>query len=153
MMLDLLPREILFEILSRLPVKFLPRVKCVCKALLCLISDPIFANMLASRGPKYLISSSSGLKSLDCSKASFTVQGALTNLDFPPSRDEIINISSIEIEGSCNGLKLPDLVINLIGDVRIWGFGYDSYINDYKVVCATIASSRRHCCDPDNGCR
>ncbi|KAL9418823.1 hypothetical protein AB3S75_036722 [Citrus x aurantiifolia] len=181
MMLDLLPREILFEILSRLPVKFLRRVKCVCKALLCLISDPIFTNMLASRGPKFLILSSSGLQSLDCSKASFTVQGALTNPDFHLPRDEIINISSIEIEGSCNGLacvalkindnkenyrklflwnpstgiykKLPDLVLNLTGDVRMWGFGYDSSINDYKVVCATIASSGRHCRDPDSDFR
>ncbi|KAH9703075.1 hypothetical protein KPL70_010986 [Citrus sinensis] len=125
MMLNLLPREILFEILSLLPVKFLPRVKCLCKALLCLILDPIFANVLASRGPKILISSSSGLKSLDCSKASFTFQRALTNLNFPPSYDKIINFSSIEIEGSCNGL----------------------------VVCATIASSRRHCCDPDSDYR
>ncbi|KDO67630.1 hypothetical protein CISIN_1g036973mg [Citrus sinensis] len=152
-MLNLLPREILFEILSLLPVKFLPRVKCLCKALLCLILDPIFANVLASRGPKILISSSSGLKSLDCSKASFTFQRALTNLNFPPSYDKIINFSSIEIEGSCNGLKLPDLVLNLIGDVLMWGFGYDSSINDYKVVCATIASSRRHCCDPDSDYR
>ena len=112
MMLNLLPREILFEILSLLPVKFLPRVKCLCKALLCLILDPIFANVLASRGPKILISSSSGLKSLDCSKASFTFQRALTNLNFPPSYDKIINFSSIEIEGSCNGLVVVALKIN-----------------------------------------
>ena len=44
---DLLPHELL---LLWLLVKFLPWIKCVCKAFLCQISDPIFANMLLSNG-------------------------------------------------------------------------------------------------------
>ncbi|KAL1352749.1 F-box protein CPR1 [Arachis duranensis] len=41
--LDLLPRELVSKILSRLPVKLLLRCKCVCKSWFDIITDPHFA--------------------------------------------------------------------------------------------------------------
>ncbi|CAL5021768.1 unnamed protein product [Urochloa decumbens] len=44
-----LPEDIIFDVLSRLPVRTLCRLRCVCKAWRALISDPAFAAAQGSR--------------------------------------------------------------------------------------------------------
>ncbi|KAK2393801.1 F-box/kelch-repeat protein [Trifolium repens] len=150
-----LPVYLIPEILSRLPVKPLLQLRCVCKSWKSLISDPIFAKKHLALSTRY----------------------SLHDICFPPkyvlksySLDSVLtNVAQIEIPsnhygyfsyffGSCNGILClavdgPDFLL-----VRLWnpsirkfkelppisepnnfdtwmyGFGYDSTSDNYKVV-------------------
>ncbi|XVE81980.1 hypothetical protein DITRI_Ditri15bG0110200 [Diplodiscus trichospermus] len=97
-MSNFLNRDIIEEILTRLPVKSLLRFKCVCKSWKSLISSPSFARLHLERssGTKILTSTPSALKLLEYE----TWFGGEICLDFPPkSRDRRVGIM-----GSCHGL-------------------------------------------------
>lgn len=153
-----IPKDILVaEILCRLPIKSLLRFKCVSKEWYSLISDPKFALYLQKRQGEInnnntthqrvllLTISPDRLQSFDCLSRCITD----LNFNFPfQSRPNVII-------GSCNGLvcmallgskdffiynpstrvykKLPDPDISL-GSPYLYGFGYDSSTDDYKVL-------------------
>ncbi|KAI8556193.1 hypothetical protein RHMOL_Rhmol05G0233000 [Rhododendron molle] len=156
-----LPPEIIAAVLSRLPVKSLLRLRCVCKSWRSLISNPKFAKThlsLASANTDYsnhrLILSGSypytdfkscSLYSILNEKSDCAVQ-----LDCPLKRPNL----RVTIWGCCDGLvcigtgrevciwnpstgkykRLPDFVeMSYIG-YSWFGFGYDEGIDDYKVV-------------------
>ncbi|KAI8556196.1 hypothetical protein RHMOL_Rhmol05G0233300 [Rhododendron molle] len=155
-----LPPEIIAAVLSRLPVKSLLRLRCVCKSWRSLISNPKFAKThlsLASANTDYsnhrLILSGSypytdfkscSLYSILNEKSDCAVQ-----LDCPLKRPNL----RVTIWGCCDGLvcigtgsvvciwnpstgkykRLPDFEMAYI--CYSWfGFGYDECIDDYKVV-------------------
>lgn len=159
-MSDILPNDVVIDILSRLPVKSLLRFQLVSKPWLSLISSPDFATLQydasKNRPQKILILNHSLPQSLDSSATTFDYQNASTPLDFPFKKPYDTNVHVI---GSCHGLvcvafgnyediviwnpstgahrKLPNLDISS-GDTRYQcGFGYDSSTNDYKVFLAT----------------
>ncbi|KAF7837207.1 F-box/kelch-repeat protein [Senna tora] len=161
--MPILPPELIVEILSWLPVKFLLRFRCVCKYWKSLISDPQFAK-------KHLRMSTMDTKFtrhniIFCfAKPRFTVRSC--------SLDSVCNnlpTSAVKMKyplkarnrydllvGSCNGLlcfaikqshvlvwnpsiriskKSPYLDIQRReGSYTIYGFGYDHLTDKYKVV-------------------
>lgn len=156
-----IPKDILeAEILCRLSIKSLLRFKCVSKEWHCLISDPKFAlyrqkkqgeidnNNTIHQRVLVLAISPDRLQSLHCLTRCITE----LNFNFPfESRPNVII-------GSCNGLvcmslhgckdffiynpstrahkKLPDPDISL-GSPYLYGFGYDSCTDDYKVLAVS----------------
>ncbi|XP_058739569.1 F-box/kelch-repeat protein At3g23880-like [Vicia villosa] len=116
--------ELISEILSRLPVKTLMQIKCVCKSWKTLISDPAFAKLHLQRSPKnthFLLIPEWSMpdEDWDCSVVPFTV----TDLIESPlliignyrlrcitisydhrSHYRLRNMDCWKIVGSCNGL-------------------------------------------------
>ncbi|KAL2463316.1 F-box/kelch-repeat protein [Forsythia ovata] len=157
-----LPREIITEILLRLPVKSLLKFRCVSKSWLSLISSPRFIkthleistnNNIYSHNKIIFISASASHILYTCS--------FYPEIDDNPTMDivPIYNHSShtervVRIVGSCNGLIClvlePRIVVILnpatkksrklpvsVKSNRLtmdYGFGYDESNNDYKVV-------------------
>ncbi|OMO95191.1 hypothetical protein CCACVL1_05506 [Corchorus capsularis] len=179
-----LPQDIIEDILSRLPVKSLLRLRCMSKSCNFSISkDQSFARMQlkrALRSPKsssqkILLSSffSPYLRSLDYEKENcFGEERAISKRVFPADK------TTPKVVGSCHGLlclafrgcediylwnpttrdynKLPDhphLLPNKYptADHRsytysfVYGFGYDSFSDDYKVLlgCNTSTTKQR----------
>ncbi|XP_059647285.1 F-box/kelch-repeat protein At3g06240-like isoform X2 [Cornus florida] len=150
-----LPQELLIDILSRLPAKSLCRFKCVSKPWLTLISDPHFAQTHLNRNkPQRVILLSDYLYSVDCDETSDSASVMATKLDFPPIDypNELIDIL-----GSWNGLilianeenakfllnpttreskKLPKspFALDPFSSYTMYGLGYDSSTDDYKVL-------------------
>ncbi|XP_058198388.1 F-box/kelch-repeat protein At3g06240-like [Rhododendron vialii] len=149
------PPEILADILSRLPVKFLCQLKCVSPSWNSLISSPCFAKTHLKRNPPsqkiILVCVSEDLYSVDFANAN----PAAKKLDFPSVQRS--HHRWTEVLGSCNGLllvsgkgystsllnpttrerkKLPTcpLSFSLEPYVYLHGFGHDSFTDDYKVV-------------------
>ncbi|THG05611.1 F-box/kelch-repeat protein At3g23880-like [Camellia sinensis] len=143
-----LPQELIFEILSRLPVKFVLQFRCVCKSWCSLISHPQFVKThlnITSIRPQIDLNSCS-IDSILC-KQFDTVAG----LDNYPSK---IHHSLYRVVGSCNGLVCvaikDDAVFlwnpstrksNRLPKIKLlscyfvsFGFGYDESIDDYKLV-------------------
>ncbi|XP_059628475.1 F-box/kelch-repeat protein At3g06240-like [Cornus florida] len=148
-----LPEEILVDILSRLPVKSLCRFKCVSIPWHSLITDPRFVKTHLNRNNRCekIIVNSDSLYSVDCTEASNNHDVTATKLDMPS------NIHCTYILGSCNGLilvadkdQLPKFLLNpstrefkelpkfsiepIHYRFRMYGFGYDSSTDEYKVV-------------------
>ncbi|CAO2818292.1 unnamed protein product [Amaranthus hypochondriacus] len=148
-----LPKEIITEILSRLPVKSLLRFTSVCKSWYLLIKNPKFAKLhlnqsLISQSNRHLILFHHSLYlsqiDLDSNHLSFS------KLNHPLDHQKTI------VLGSCNGVtcisdfsksefflfnpltkshrKLPSIPIQDLEDEVIFGFGYDSKNDDYKVL-------------------
>lgn len=96
--------DVMIEILSRLPLKSLLRVRCV-----CIISDPLFISNYSSRNPQYRVSGFylqkflflrlySGLRFIPCTgQEDAAPQPSLSFID-----DE----NGVCIKHSCNGLLL-----------------------------------------------
>ncbi|KAI8556192.1 hypothetical protein RHMOL_Rhmol05G0232900 [Rhododendron molle] len=155
-----LPPEIIAAVLSRLPVKSLLRLRCVCKSWRSLVSNPEFAKThlsLASANTDYsnqrLILSSSyprtDVKSCSLYSILNEKSDSAVQLDCPLKRPNL----GVTIWGGCDGLVcignkrevciwnpstgkykgLPDFEMAYI--CYSWfGFGYDEGIDDYKVV-------------------
>jgi F-box interacting protein len=164
-----LPHEMIIQILLRLPIKSLLRLKCVCKSWFSLISDSHFANShfhlaATTRTHRILFISTPALET--------------RSIDFEtPFRDEStsasLNLSFMhpqshfnhEIKGSCRGF----VFLHRSSDIYLWnpstgahkqiplspidsnlddkyfcflyGFGYDRSTNDYLVVSLSCDTS------------
>ncbi|KAI8526937.1 hypothetical protein RHMOL_Rhmol12G0037600 [Rhododendron molle] len=167
-----IPDQIVLEILSRLPIRFLLRFRCVCKVWRSTISHPKFTFSL----PRYRQIASrtrdGTLYSIDHNEASSS------DLIFKPMLNNNNNLDAssinrlfIRILGSCNGL----LLVSQYSDLYLWnpstgqcnkvlsfvvdrsedyyviassGLCYDSLTDDYKAVMvnrglATVVSFKR----------
>ncbi|XP_058201549.1 F-box protein CPR1-like [Rhododendron vialii] len=159
---ETLPLEIPTDILSRLPIKSLCRLKCVSPTWKSLISSPDFAqahlNRTNSQNPNtslkiILVSTSHALYSVDFSDANPTAM----KLDFPSAEQH--SDKWVKVFSSSHGLLLvsdksnsnllllnpstrecrklpPPIVLNTAhpGFYLLYGVGYDSSGKDYKVV-------------------
>ncbi|XP_059629340.1 F-box/kelch-repeat protein At3g06240-like [Cornus florida] len=156
--------ELMIDILSRLPAKSLCRFKCVSKSWFALISSPHFAKTHLNRSnnnkcEKVLLSSDSldSLYSIDCTETSINDDVIATKLDFPKiEHPDLLNY----ILASCNGLvlvsdedytkfllnpstgeskKLPNFlfVVDSSPLCCMYGIGYDSAADNYKVVAVS----------------
>ncbi|KAI8556194.1 hypothetical protein RHMOL_Rhmol05G0233100 [Rhododendron molle] len=156
-----LPPEIIAAVLSRLPVKSLLRLRCVCKSWRSLISNPKFVKThlsLASANTDYsnhrLILNSSypctDVKSCSLSSILNEKSDSAVQLDCPFKGPNF----GVKIWGCCDGLVcigtgrevciwnpstgkykgLPDFVEMSYICYSWFGFGYDEGIDDYKVV-------------------
>lgn len=155
-MVATLPYEIIEEILSRLPVKSLGRLRCVSKLWRSLISDPHFIKMhLKQRLRHKVFMSFISRRKIQFFDYEALLNGdddensAVKNLQFPV---EMGSIRSVKLLGSCNGLLCLGLgernviVWNpCVGEYKkvqepegegdgSYGFGYDSCNDDYKLV-------------------
>ncbi|XP_059628440.1 F-box/kelch-repeat protein At3g06240-like [Cornus florida] len=157
--LPILPRHLILEILSRLPVKSLVRFKSVSKSWLTLFTDPFFVKMHLNRSHKR--------KKLvfPCKGSEFNYGMRLVvfssdNIDEPRKIhvDSLLQFpaaesSSIRILGSCDGLILcltDDRFLHMVNpstrefqtlsespfntSFPSYGFGYDGSTDDYKIV-------------------
>ncbi|XP_060206774.1 F-box protein CPR1-like isoform X2 [Lycium barbarum] len=163
--IPILPEEIITEILTRLPVKSLLKFRSVSKSWLALISSPQFINTHLSLSKNkedthhILISGSSGAKRIfkECSISSLFYDSVtqVLDLDFPIE-------NRIDFTVSCNGLifladyikysllwnpttrkhkNLPDFKPRFKKNYYvIYGFGYDEFRDDYKVVGISYGS-------------
>ncbi|GLT96490.1 hypothetical protein SLE2022_141060 [Rubroshorea leprosula] len=158
--LHLLPREILLEILSRLPITSLIHFKATSHAGYDLIADPrlppMFRNRLSNSNP-YLILSKYDFLALPPCQLYFVdsedCSGRVTKMD-PPRHSEVNNLV-----GSCNGLLCLSiiggssesdslLIYNpFVGDAvrvppanrfpnqsEVFGFGFHPRTGEFKVV-------------------
>ncbi|XWS13366.1 hypothetical protein CRYUN_Cryun36dG0031400 [Craigia yunnanensis] len=114
-----LPLDIIVNILSRLPVKFLIQLKCVCKPWLSLISDPQFTKLHLSQSKKNSNFSSlrvllitEPLESAVCEASGDDLDDEsklICEIAYPaamkktPDSDELVD-GWFDFGGSCNGL-------------------------------------------------
>ncbi|XP_022734817.1 F-box protein CPR30-like [Durio zibethinus] len=112
-----LPEDIIVNILSRLPVKYLIQLKCVSKPWLSLISDPQFAKLHLAQSKKNSISQrvlliSEPLESAACEASDDDLDDAsklIFELKYPaamkktPDSVELVN-AWLDLGGSCDGL-------------------------------------------------
>ncbi|CAK7334613.1 unnamed protein product [Dovyalis caffra] len=161
------PSEIILEILSRLPVKCLVRFKCVSKTWRSLISHPEFAKYTSNvprRTTVLTITKSLSTSPFPCifdPEEYCDDDGNLltSQLHFPMAYPEY---NYIFILGSCNGLVCGLLESDPL--IHIWnpstresrevalpnyldayecfcGFGYDSQLDDYKIIVGSMSTS------------
>ncbi|XP_054806713.1 F-box/kelch-repeat protein At3g23880-like [Prosopis cineraria] len=159
----ILPPELIENILSRLPVKVLLQLRCVCKSWLSLISDPKFAKLhlrLSTADRQFthhhVVFCFPGLRCTVKSCPVASIRDRLptdaVKLKYPLKKRNRYDF----IVGSCNGLlcfairpshiliwnpsirkckKYPSLDYQRRdGSYIIYGFGYDQSIDNYKVV-------------------
>ncbi|KAL2339950.1 hypothetical protein Fmac_007890 [Flemingia macrophylla] len=153
-----LPEELIWEILLRVPVRSLVQFRCVCKSWNSLISDPQFAKdhlrTTATDPNQRLVSSLMGNPKI----VSFSVQSLIQSLSSPARARRFSMSDKFHILGSCNGLLcLCDIHQRCI---RLWnpsirfrskrfptgvtpdtgithhGFGYDHLTDSYKLLVA-----------------
>ncbi|KAL4619413.1 hypothetical protein ACB092_06G077700 [Castanea dentata] len=157
-----LPRELIVDILSRLPVKSLCRFKCVSKPWRTLISRPDFVKTHLRRAQfkRLILASNDSLYSIE-HETSFENDVVAVAIDYFPL-DQNHQSYPIEMIGSCNGLlclkpqpntffvfnpathesaRIPDAPTPYGFDHAILahGFGYAPSIDDYKLVKAVNA--------------
>ncbi|KAL6124528.1 hypothetical protein ACLB2K_077040 [Fragaria x ananassa] len=147
--------DLLIDILSRLPVKTLVRFRCVCKSWRVLISDShLVTTHLRRSNRRRLLFSLAPYQSIDIRALNDVVCHHLISKHFRPVVLPVY-IGALKIVGSCNGLVCllgnSELIVvwnpstrhaRLLtvpnefrfGSIRFYGFGYDSTIDDYKVV-------------------
>lgn len=149
------PTEIITAIFSRLPVKSLLRFRCVSKTLCCLIDSPYFI--------KYHLNQSLISKSNSHRTIISVCNGKIYSSEFDSNRLNLLSQLGTEIVGSCNGLlclllgqeiylfnpstrehKLLPSLPDRASRREVYGFGYDSVNDDYKVV-----RIRRHLKKPE----
>ncbi|GAU16389.1 hypothetical protein TSUD_117380 [Trifolium subterraneum] len=165
--LPTLPLDLIEEIFSRLPVKLLLQLRCVCKRWNSLISDPKFVK-------KHLSHLTRRIHFISCLDQSYNniltsypldslftneVTTSVTQFEYPPNNYEFFDC----IVGSCNGIlcladyvnsfvllcnpslgkfkELPSLQV-LIEVAISYGFGYDHVNDNYKVVALLNHTSR-----------
>ncbi|KAK9052806.1 hypothetical protein SSX86_029436 [Deinandra increscens subsp. villosa] len=153
-----IPPEIITDILHRLPAKSLGRFRCVSKNWLALISDPRFIKIHQNTSNRHhLISDShhNSLYSLPLINQNdekpknlsllfphaylFILHGSCNGLVFGSIDDFIGNNSLVVLNPTTNELiELPEsgyeMLNNLLEIDIMYGFGYDSVTDDYKVV-------------------
>ncbi|XP_059665480.1 F-box protein CPR1-like [Cornus florida] len=153
-MSDYLPEDVLIDIFTRLPIKTLLQIRCVCKSLYALINNPSFITAHINRTishtntPLLLLNYHIDKKehySIHCDDKTF-VECTVCHS----------SISYLRVVGSCNGLIcLSDDIHGYTDLIILWnpaidksvtltfasdshecvlGFGFDSRANDYKVV-------------------
>ncbi|XVF37942.1 hypothetical protein REPUB_Repub20aG0054700 [Reevesia pubescens] len=114
-----LPRDIIVDILSRLPVKYLIQLKCVCKPWLSLISDPQFAKLHLAQSKKNnsfnclrVLLITEPLESATCEASGDDLDDEsklIFELQYPaamkktPDSDELVD-GWLDLGGSCDGL-------------------------------------------------
>ncbi|EEF42009.1 ubiquitin-protein ligase, putative [Ricinus communis] len=163
-----LPFEIIIDILSRLPVKHLIQFKCVCRTWQYLISsDPEFAKLHLERVLQVtnvhlhrLLLSADPFQSVDMEAYCDADDNFLIREHRFPVRNP--EDDDFEFVGSCNGLisavfgsdheitvwnpstgesrKLP-APTSSTEDKLFYGFGYDSKLDDYKIVRGASSAS------------
>ncbi|KAK4283605.1 hypothetical protein QN277_000538 [Acacia crassicarpa] len=148
-----LPKEVIVEILLRLPVKSLLRFRCVSKSWLSLISSPRFRE-LHFQGPskhshRVFVSAQQRFQSIDFD-APFHDDSAIVKFNFPRPTTP----ANLKIMGSCRGFlflvadkkqkhflwnpsngvcrKIPPLDPDIF--VYMYGFAYDESTDDYIIV-------------------
>ncbi|XP_071705117.1 F-box/kelch-repeat protein At3g06240-like [Rutidosis leptorrhynchoides] len=152
-----IPPEIMTDILYRLPAKSVGRFRCVSKDWLSQLSSPQFIMTHQNTlNQKHFVLVKSSLYSIPFSNHSLEVSRSPTELRLGFTIDTIW----YTIHGSCNGLvllsfynfnlrytrtlsvlnpttrdliRLPQVVYNQTSS-DLFGFGYDSLTDDYKVV-------------------
>jgi F-box interacting protein len=153
------------EILSRLPVKLLVQLRCVCKSWNSLISDLRFAKkhlgMSTTRRLYFLSNSDLSRKNII---TSCPIQWVYTNMSTNITNPEYpVNNSHYSIVGSCNGILCVSEEYNRKSFIQLWnpsirkvkglppfeeppyppyghvhGFGYDFVTDNYKVVVVSF---------------
>ncbi|WCJ23604.1 F-box family protein [Euphorbia peplus] len=148
-----IPPEIVEEILLNLPAKSLLRFKSVCKAWSSLIFDPIFKRRHGFKpsSQRILLSSSSGFRLMDCEK------GSIRRLKNPRSYSRIVGSSNGLVcidDGHCQDFiicnlsteyysrNVPNPELIYPSDAFIYGFGYDSFADDHKIVVISNSKKR-----------
>lgn len=151
-----LPYEIVFDILSRLPVKSLCRFKSVSKTWLAQITDPQFVKSHLNQSMKY----NSNHKLIIAPEWGHSSE-SFYSIDYQAPDHPVVELempckSGVKICGSLNGVILLDIDDELClwnpsvriyqkfsqpkrPDARsdiIYGLGYDSVSDDFKVVAA-----------------
>nr|KYP59437.1 F-box/kelch-repeat protein At3g06240 family [Cajanus cajan] len=158
---ELLPQELIIEILLKLPVKSLSRFKCVCKSWLSLISDPHFTTSHFELDTPhterlvFFVPRTREARSIDFNLPLQDDSASVAlKLEFLPPKP-----CDIQIRGSCRGFvlldscqslwvwnpstgahkKVPSSPTVLMGMffIFLYGFGYDPSTNDYIVVQAS----------------
>ncbi|XP_059295863.1 F-box/kelch-repeat protein At3g23880-like [Lycium ferocissimum] len=160
--ISILPQELITDILLKLPVKPLLKFRCVSKSWLALISSPQFVKThlsICANDKDYtnhrvvLKVNSPEFNLKDCSLNSLLYDPVTEAFDLGyPMKNPRKPLRSIRIVGSVNGLiclvigvndfflwnpsirkfkKLPDPTD---GFYIMYGFGYDEFHDDYKVV-------------------
>lgn len=156
-----LPKDIITDILSRLPTRFLVQFYCVCKSWYALRLNPKFISKHFFHTTSHGDDRSLFLLMRHESK-SITLLSATKCLDIPLNMDiPFLSLSKpLRISGSCHGLiclsvmpiasiliiwnpatrVFKDLPVSTVkrpnaGPIKVvLGFGFDSVSNDYKVV-------------------
>ncbi|XP_059643589.1 F-box protein CPR1-like isoform X2 [Cornus florida] len=153
-----LPTDVIVDILSRLPVKPLLKFRCVSKPWCALIDSPIFIKSHLNRSIETKTNRSIICRDCDLYSIDFDSLDHAILLDHPLKK-----IHGGEVMGSCDGLvglcnnlyeedgiflwnpatrkhqKLPVTPIEFPGgsgicEFIVYGFGYDSVSDDYKLV-------------------
>ncbi|CAK8571741.1 unnamed protein product [Lathyrus sativus] len=165
--LPTLPFEIVVEILSRLPVKFLMQLQSVCKSWKSLISDPEFAkkHLRVSTTRHHLLLTFANpsrefvVATYPLSSIFTEVTATVTRLEYPLNNRNRF----AQIVDSCHGIlcfaldqrfallwnpsikkftKLPSLDNpKREGSYTIYGFGYTHFSDSYKVVAVSCYES------------
>ncbi|PON85010.1 F-box domain containing protein [Trema orientale] len=152
-----LNEDVVISILSKLPVKSLVRLKCICKSWNSLIESPLFITTHLNRKVHHkdylgLFMSERSTSRTHISFISYNTMKFSSNLILPFKYPSII--------GSCNGLlcvvdnKFTYYVTNpATREFKIlkeqdepsadasYGFGFDPMTNDYKLVRSTVAET------------
>ncbi|XP_058215573.1 F-box protein CPR1-like isoform X2 [Rhododendron vialii] len=149
-----LPDEIIFDILSRLPVVSLCRFRCVSKPWRSLISHPHFirTQIANNKHERVILRRDDNLYSVDLESSQFGDKSVQAILKIPTE------YLGFDVYGSCDGLlligdylgvhyylanpstrefrKLPPSPFKLHSwnFLNFYGFGYDSRSHDFKVV-------------------
>ncbi|GKV15035.1 hypothetical protein SLEP1_g25836 [Rubroshorea leprosula] len=148
--------DLIVDILSRLPVKDLLRFRCVSKTFRSLIDSSDFVKLHLNRSVTSHINQTLILSKHDLRVADLASLNSFSGLEHPLMGDDL------NILGSCNGLLC---ISNILDDMAIWnlsmkkyimlpslslgsydlyvfGFGYDSVNDDYKVVRITQSGGK-----------
>ncbi|KAJ0034272.1 hypothetical protein Pint_25492 [Pistacia integerrima] len=161
-----LPRDIIADILSRVPIKHLMQFKCVCKDWYALVSDPQYAKMQLKQARAdnttnmhKLFLTTWPLQSIDYEAFGDGVSRNLSRQFAYPTR----SIYDAEILGSCNGLVCLEFDYDNLfllnpttrdsrelpkpdststdEDSVFYGLGYNVSVDDYKVVKGVISAA------------
>ncbi|XP_009630556.1 F-box/kelch-repeat protein At3g06240-like [Nicotiana tomentosiformis] len=161
-----LPEEIIIDILSLLPAKFIGQYRCVSKQWCNLLSDPQFIKshqtIHAHKGEEKLIYVS-WYRELQTITFNHNPQNGIDIISRTLNLQQLSN-SWVSVAGSCNGLvlvikreeakylinpttleyhRIPnfDLALPVPGSCSMYGFGYDTLSDDYKVVTLSYYDS------------